>query len=113
MQSGKHLSSIPQQLKDHTITADLMLQKSKENHSLTVMGFGAGSKISPAYVILTLWKPKALQFNYTHPQLKKREKSVFMLNNNQGFVPFERKVSALNLKDSNLLSQNKEKFCKV
>lgn len=72
-------------------------------------GLWSRFKISPAYVILTPWKPKASQSNYTHPQVKK-EKNVFMLNKNQGFVLSERKGSALNLKDSNLLSQNKEKF---
>lgn len=107
LESGKHLPSVPQQLKDHVIIVALAPTKVKGKPSIDSNELWSSFKISPAYVVLTLWKPKASQFNYTHPGLKQGRK-YFHIYNNQGFVSFERKASAFNGKDSNLLSKTRK-----
>lgn len=76
LQSGKHLPSVPQQLKDHVIKVDLEPTEVKGKPFIDSNRLWKSFNVSPAYVTPTLWKPKASQFNYTHPQLKK-DKNVF------------------------------------
>jgi len=72
LQSGKHLPSVPQQLKDHVIIVDRAPTEVKGKPFIDCNELWSSFKISLAYAVLTLWKPKASQFNPTHPQLKQK-----------------------------------------